>query len=497
MTKSDREIMDILEAFDLTRCARSAADLAGCDTKTVARYVALRDAGRDPHARQRRPMKIDAYRDKIEELVERSLGRIRADVVHDRLRAMGFEGTERTTRRAVRAARAAYRSGRRRTYRPWITEPGMWLQFDWAKGPDIAGRPTLLFCAWLAWSRFRVVIPTWDRTMGSLLACLDATLRIIGGVPTYLLTDNERTVTIGRIAGVPVRHPEVVAAGRHYGATVLACTPYDPETKGGSEATVRVAKADLVPTDANLRPAHASFAALSAACAAFCGEVNGRVHRETGRRPDERLAQERARLHVLPTEPYTAALGEGRTVGDDQTVRLGSVRYPVPREHVGSEVWVRVVGDEVVVVARTDTGLREVARHERSTPGQPRIEDAHYPDHPSGRGLRPRPRPVHPDERAFLAIGPGAEAWLMEAASVGAVRIRAKMARAVELSVLLGAARVDEALAAAAAAGRFADGDLASICDHLAVHDADPGATVSDEAFSIQPGTGAWAGLGR
>ena len=442
-------------------------------------------------------MKIDAYRDKIEELVERSLGRIRADVVHDRLRAMGFEGTERTTRRAVRAARAAYRSGRRRTYRPWITEPGMWLQFDWGKGPDVAGRPTLLFCAWLAWSRFRVVIPTWDRTMGSLLACLDATLRIIGGVPTYLLTDNERTVTIDRIAGVPVRHPEVVAAGRHYGATVLACTPYDPETKGGSEATVRVAKADLVPTDANLRPAHASFAALSAACAAFCGEVNGRVHRETGRRPDERLAQERARLHVLPTEPYTAALGEGRTVGDDQTVRLGSVRYSVPREHVGSEVWVRVVGDEVVIVARTDTGLREVARHERSTPGQPRIEDAHYPDHPSGRGLRPRPRPVHPDERAFLAIGPGAEAWLMEAASVGAVRIRTKMARAVELSVLLGAARVDEALAAAAAAGRFADGDLASICDHLAVHDADPGATVSDEAFSIQPGTGAWAGLGR
>lgn len=157
----------------------------------------------------------------------------------------------------------------------------------------------------------------------------------------------------------------------------------------------------------------------------------------------------------------------------------------------------RVVGDEVVIVARTDQGLREVARHERSTPGSPRIEDAHYPDHPSGRGLRLRPRAIHPDERAFLAIGPGAEAWLVGAASSGAGRIRSKMARAVELSVLLGAARVDEALAAAAVAGRFADGDLASICDHLAVHDADPGATVSDEAFSIQPGTGAWAGLGR
>jgi transposase len=497
VTKSDREIMDILEAFDLTRCPHSAAKLAGCDAKTVARYVDLREAGRDPGAHHRRPMKIDGHRDKIEELVERSFGRIRADVVHQRLKALGFEGHERTTRRAVRAAKAAYRSGRRRTYRPWITEPGMWLQFDWGKGPDIDGRPTLLFCAWLAWSRYRVVLPTWDRTMGSLLACLDATLRVIGGVPTYLLTDNERTVTVDRIAGVPVRHPEVVAAGRHYGATVLACTPFDPETKGGSESTVRIAKADLVPTDTNLRPAHASFAELAAACAAFCAEVNGRVHRETGRRPDELLAQERAQLHVLPVEPYTAALGEGRTVGDDQTVRLGSVRYSVPREHVGSDVWVRVVGDEVVIVARTAAGLREVARHERSTPGNPRIEDAHYPDHPSGRAVRPRPRPVRPAERAFLALGPGAEAWLIEAASAGAVRIRAKMDRAVELTAILGAARVDEALAVAAAAGRFADGDLASICDHLAAHDADPDATIPDETFSVQPGTGAWAGLGR
>lgn len=33
--------------------------------------------------------------------MERSRARIRADVVHDRLRAMGFAGNERTTRRAL------------------------------------------------------------------------------------------------------------------------------------------------------------------------------------------------------------------------------------------------------------------------------------------------------------------------------------------------------------------------------------------------------------
>lgn len=82
-------------------------------------------------------------------------------------------------------------------------------------GADGALRATLLFCAWLAWSRFRMVIPTWDRTLPTLVACLDATLRRIGGAPTYLLTDNEKTVTVERVAGIPVRHPDIVATGRH------------------------------------------------------------------------------------------------------------------------------------------------------------------------------------------------------------------------------------------------------------------------------------------
>ena len=498
MKKSDREIMEILEAYDLTRCPHSAADLAGCDPKTVARYVSARDAGGDPRAPIRRPMKIDPYRAKIEELVERSAGRIRADIVHERLVAVGFEGSERTTRRAVRAAKAACRAGRRRTYRPWVSEPGMWLQFDWGQGPTIEGRPTLLFCAWLAWSRFRVVIPTWDRTLGSLLACLDATLRRIGGVPTYLLTDNERTITIERIAGVPVRHPEIVAAGRHYGATVLACVPFDPESKGGSESTVKLAKADLVPTEANLRPAYRDFAALEAACAVFCTTVNGRVHRETGRRPDELLALERGHLHALPDAPYTTALGETRTVADDQTIRLGSVRYSVPRPFVGAEVWVRVAGDEVVIVAHTEAGLAEIARHRRSTPGRPMIDAAHYPDHPSGRGTRPpRARSSDPAEVAFLALGPGAERWLLEAAAAGSVRIRRKMARAVELAALLGREPLEAALLAAASAGRFEEADLASILAHQAVGAAGGALVAADEAFSVQPGTAAWAGFGR
>ena len=64
------------------------------------------------------------------------------------------------------------------------------------------------------------------------------------------------------VAGIAVRHPDMVALGRHYGATVQTCRPFDPESKGGTEATVKIAKADLVPALANLLADYASFGEL-------------------------------------------------------------------------------------------------------------------------------------------------------------------------------------------------------------------------------------------
>lgn len=515
MKKSDRDIMEILEAYDATGSAHSAAQLAGVDPKTVRRYVTARDAGLTLAGPTRRPRLIDDYLAKIEEWIDRSKGKVRADIVHERLVELGFDGTERTTRRAVAEAKAAWRAGHRRTYRPWITEPGLWMQFDWGAGPTVPGpdgimRSTLLFCAWLAWSRYRVVIPVWDQTLPTLIACLDATLRRFGGVPTYALTDNSRTVSIDHVAGIPVRHPQIVEAARHYGMTVHTCVPFDPESKGGSEATVKIAKADLVPTEANLLPDYGSFADLETACDRFCATVNGRRHRESARIPTEAVAEERARLHTLPTSPHTLALGTTRSVGTDQTIRFGSVRYSTPPGLVGAEVWVRVAGTELVIVADLDAlprtpawaqnrkGLSEVARHRLSTPGNPSIDPAHYPDHPQEPGGAPKPpipRARSAAEARFLDLGPGAHAWLIAASAAGAVRIRAKMTAAVELAAFVSVGTVDAALAVAAEAGRFAESDLPAIVAHH-VDAPSSGNIVADESHSVQPGTGAWAGFG-
>ena len=89
MTKSGREIMEILEAFDLTGTAWSAAQLTGCDAKTVARYVRGPGCGPGIRWRAARPRLIDGFLPKLEELVDRSKGKIRADVAHRRSRRWG------------------------------------------------------------------------------------------------------------------------------------------------------------------------------------------------------------------------------------------------------------------------------------------------------------------------------------------------------------------------------------------------------------------------
>ncbi|MEJ7582522.1 MAG: IS21 family transposase, partial [Acidimicrobiales bacterium] len=344
--KSREEVMNILEAFDLTGSYRNAGELAGCSHHTVREWVAKRDAGELPVPGEviERPKLIDEFLAKIEEWVERSHGKIRADVAFDKLVALGFTGSDRTARRAVARVKLNFRRGRRRVYRPWIVEPGMWAQWDWGQGPTIDGRATNLFCAWLGWSRFRVVIPTWDRTLPTVVACLDRAMRAFGGAPTYWLTDNEKTVSVTHVAGVAVRHPTIVAAGLHYGVTIATCVPYDPESKGGSEATVRVAKADLVPTDANLLPAYTSWAQLAAACDAFMTEVNDRDHRVTRRAPTAMLAEEQLRMHQLPAAGYTAVFGTTRQVSWSATISYGAVLYSVPHTLADEQVWARVEG---------------------------------------------------------------------------------------------------------------------------------------------------------
>lgn len=211
-----------------------------------------------------------------------------------------------------------------------------------------------------------------------------------------------------------------------------------------------------------------------------------------------RLAREHERLHRLPRLPHTVCFGETRRVGGQSTISVGGAVYSVPHGLIDERVWARADGSELIVVyVDGHQGPKEVARHELTTPGRPAISDEHYPPRPPG-ALARKPRARSSEEQAFLAIGPAAERWLIKAAAVGAQRVRRKMCEAVDLAKLHGAGEVEQALKVRADAGRFADGDLASVLAHQqATGELILFPVRASEEQSLQRSTRSWDGFGR
>jgi hypothetical protein len=253
---------------------------------------------------------------------------------------------------------------------------------------------------------------------------------------------------------------------------------------------VRIAKADLVPTAANLLDEYESFEQLETACETAMERFNTRAHSMTGEKPADRLARELEFLHDVPVEPYTVAFGETRAVSWSSTISFRGARYSVPHRHMGDRVWVRVAGEQLIVTAAVDDAATEIARHRLVGRGEASIVDAHYP--PRRQHPERTPKATNRHERAFLDLGDGAQRWLIEAAAAGARQIPVRMSEAVGLAKLHDPTTIDEALGMAAMVGRFAEGDLESI---LATPQAEP--IRPPVAHSLQAGTGAWSALGN
>lgn len=79
-------------------------------------------------------------------------------------------------------AKASWRR-RRRVFRPWVPKPGD-LVIDWGTEDGLH-----VFCAVLAWSRFRFVRFATDQRRGTTLRLLAECFETLGGVPAVVLSD--------------------------------------------------------------------------------------------------------------------------------------------------------------------------------------------------------------------------------------------------------------------------------------------------------------------
>jgi transposase len=441
--------MEIVNAYAAVGTYRGAAALCGTTHKTVKRVLERRRGG-EGGPRPRPPRNTAVVADLIASKVRGTDGRISAKRLLPVARQAGYTGSARNFRRAVAAAKANWKQ-QRRTYRPWVPVPGEHLVIDWA---DHEGQQ--VFCAVLAWSRYRFVRFGADQTRATTLGLLAECFEELGGVPAVVLSDRMGCLKAGTVANVVVPHPEYVAFALHYGFRPDFCEAADPESKGVVEHLAGYAQTDLL-VPALLDGPWPGLAAAHAAARAWCAEVNGRVHSETCAVPAERLAGERAVLRPLPARRPPLRAGQPRTVDRRGSIRFGSARYLVPTGLVGAQV--EVLADETAVVIR-QAGV-ELIRHAPVAPGEVAWGGLAEPARPPARGVRPRTAA----ELAFLGLGPAAEAFLRSAAAAGTLRLERELAAIVELGPVWGRDPVGRALERATRFRRFKAADVRAILE--------------------------------
>ena len=460
--KSAKDRMDIISAYQQLGSYRGAADQCGTTHRTVKRHVAKFEAdqaGVPPQPRVERIHNYDLVSDLVAERVEKSAGRISAKRLLPIARAAGYEGSGRNFRRLVADAKSLWRRDNHSGRRPAVWSPGEYLVIDWAQ----AAPGLFLFCAVLAFSRWRFVRFATDQRASTTLAMIAESLAAAGGVPARVLADRMACLKGGVVANVVVPTPDYVRLAGHYGFAPDFCHANDPRSKGIVENLCGYAQRDLaVPllTEAAVAGTPVGIRAANTAATAWCAEVNAVMHTEIQAVPDERLIVERELLQPLPSlRLEIGAVSVLRKVDRLSCVRYGSARYSVPTRLIGATVAV-VLDHGAVCLIEPGTGMI-VAEHELTAPGGASVLDAHYdgPRPAPSRG----PRPKTNVEKQFCDLGDDAQAFLVGAAAIGNTRLGSEL----EILLALGAAHGTDALVAAlhraVAFRRFRAADVRSI----------------------------------
>jgi transposase len=195
----------------------------------VVKFAA--DQGGESPPRLQRVHNYDGVTELVTERVEKSQGRMSAKRMLPIARAAGDDGSARNFRRIVGKAKVLWRNDHHRDRRPAVWSPGEYLVIDWAE----AALGLFLFCAVLAFSRWRFVAFATDQRASTTLALIAEAFAAIGGSATRVLADRMACLKGGVVANVVIPTAEYVRLAGHYGFAPDFCHANDPQSKGIAE----------------------------------------------------------------------------------------------------------------------------------------------------------------------------------------------------------------------------------------------------------------------
>lgn len=317
---------------------------------TAKKYMA-EDAPSKP--KYTRPSKLDPFKPKIDELMEHGI--FNCVVILERLQAVGYDGGISIIKEYVHPRRPPKTSP---AVRRFESESGRQAQMDWGICTYIDENNTAhkvpAFAMILGSSRAKYIEFTSRCDLRSLQRCMMNAFIYYGGVPKEVLTDNMKTVIIGREDGKPVWNTQFEAFAADMGFVPKVCQPRRPQTKGKVERLVKYVKDNFFPGRYFRDIEDLNRQALN-----WCRKADEKPHGTTGRIPLQMLQEEE--LLPLPSKMMLDRYRfETRRVSREGLISFDGIRYGVPWQYSGREVQVRLLDGMIEIY----DGSVPIAKHE-------------------------------------------------------------------------------------------------------------------------------------
>jgi transposase len=324
-----------------------AAEL-NVNPKTVSR--ALRRQGAPERERLKRGSKLDAHKERVDQLL--SEGVWNARVILRELRAAGYEGGYSILleyiqpKRVLRAGQATVR---------FETEPGEQLQSDWGElMVELAGqkRKVYFIVNELGYSRRFHFWCTESEDAEHTYEGLIRSFEYFGGVTMEVLVDNQKsTVLRASNNGHPQFNERFVDLAMQYGFTPRACKPYRARTKGKDERMVGYIKHNFFVHYRSFE----NWAHLNQLAEKWLREeADPRIHGTVREVVAERFEREKPFLKPLPVVRYDTSYYEYRQAAWDGYIEVRGNRYSVPAAVAGQRVAVRIGVDGLLRIYQAE-----------------------------------------------------------------------------------------------------------------------------------------------
>ena len=164
-----------------------------------------------------------------------------------------------------------------------------------------------------------------------------------GGIPKEVLTDNMKTVVVGREGGKVIWNTQFEEFAVDMGFIPKVCRVRRPQTKGKVERLVHYVKDNFFPGRCFTDLEDLNRQALN-----WCRQADSKIHGTTGKIPLRELSAENLQ-ELPPQEVLDRYRWELRRVTKEGLISFDGVRYGVPWQYSGKEVQVRLLRGEIEI----------------------------------------------------------------------------------------------------------------------------------------------------